>query len=253
MFKVILVDDEQIILKGLQSFISWEDYGCEVMGCAQDGVTGSKLVQKVCPDILFTDIRMPNMDGLTMIASLKSEFPQMQICILTAYRDFEYAQQAIRLGVARYLLKPSKMNELSEAIEHMLANLSHLPPKESINEGFMPEKAEETEATAFILKAALQYMTDHFADHLRLQEVADHVYVSQWHLSKLLNRFAGKSFFDILSELRINEAKKLLRDPSLKIYEIASKVGFNDVAHFSKTFKRLTGKSPFGYRAKKEK
>ncbi|NLA54535.1 MAG: response regulator [Clostridiales bacterium] len=252
MLKVVLVDDEQIILKGLQSFIAWDSYGCEVIGCASDGLTGLKLIREARPDILLTDIRMPNMVGLTMIAALKSEFPNLQVCILTAYRDFEYAQQAIRLGVARYLLKPSKMGELAEAIAHMAAKLESLPPKNSLPEGVREAKAEESDATAFVIKVAIQYMSDHFAHSLRLADVADQVYVSQWHLSKLLNHSYGKSFYDILSEIRIDEAKKLLSDPALKIYEVAGKVGFNDVAHFSKTFKRLTGKSPVDYRAKRE-
>ena len=113
--KVALVDDEQIILNGLQSVIDWKSFGCEVVGIAADGRSGLDLVRNMRPDILLTDIRMPNMDGIAMIAALKSEFPRLQVSILTAYRDFEYARKAIGLGVSRYLLKPSKMDELEEA------------------------------------------------------------------------------------------------------------------------------------------
>ena len=116
MYRVVLVDDERLILEGLSKVVKWADYGCEVAGTAHDGQEGLALIRQLKPDIVITDIRMPNMDGLTMLAALRSEFPQMQLSVLTAYRDFDYAQRAINLGVCRYLLKPSKMDELNEAI-----------------------------------------------------------------------------------------------------------------------------------------
>ena len=247
--KVALVDDEQIILNGLQSVIDWKSFGCEVVGTAADGRSGLDLVRNMKPDILLTDIRMPNMDGIAMIAALKSEFPRLQVSILTAYRDFEYARKAIGLGVSRYLLKPSKMDDLEEAILYMSDILRTDMPIDANDE---PQKEKETGAadpSAFIVERALQYMKENCVRRIRLSDVADSVYVSQWHLSKLLNRYTGRSFFDILSDYRINKSKEMITDPSLRIHEIAVMVGFSDVAHFSKTFKRLTGKSPVDYRA----
>ena len=107
MYRVVLVDDEQIISQGLQRAFPWAEYDCEVAGVAMDGQEGLKLIREVKPDLLLTDICMPNMDGLTMIAALKSAFPAMQVAVLTAYRDFDYAQKALNLGVCRYLLKPN--------------------------------------------------------------------------------------------------------------------------------------------------
>ena len=116
MFRVFLVDDEAIIVEGLKKVVDWESFGCCVCGCATDGITGLEAIRQSKPDILFSDIRMPEMDGLAMIAALRSEMPQLQITILTGYHDFAYAQQAIRLGVTRLLTKPSRMEELEEAI-----------------------------------------------------------------------------------------------------------------------------------------
>lgn len=247
MLKVVLVDDEQVILNGLRRVITWSEYGCEVVGTATDGVDGLALIRDKRPDIVLTDIRMPNMDGLSLIAAVKSEYPNTQVSILTAYRDFEYAQRAIRLGVARYLLKPSKMDELIEAIAFMTGAVRAAPS--GAEEGRQDEKAEESEASIFVVRSALQYIEQHYMDHIRLSDVADSVYVSQWHLSKLINRHVGKSFFDILNEVRVEEAKRLLPDPALKVHDIADRVGFSDVAHFSKTFKRIVGRSPIEFRA----
>ena len=244
MYRVILVDDERLILRGLSTVVPWAELGCEVAGTAHDGAAGLELIRSIHPDIVMTDIRMPNLDGLTMLAAIRSEFPDIQMSVLTAYRDFEYARQAITLGVCRYLLKPSNLEELKEAVRLMVSRLDAMPQ--------LPENPEDEsvkEAGNHLVKAALAYMKEHCTEqHLSLGEVADHVYVSQWHLSKLLNRETDQSFFDLLGSMRIAKAKKLLADPALRIHEIAEMAGFSDVAHFSRSFKKMTGCTPGEYR-----
>lgn len=247
MYKVIIIDDEDIIVEGLRRVVDWARYNCTVVATASDAHEGSGKIREHRPDIVFTDIKMPNMDGLTMLAGLKGEFPRMQITVLTGYRDFEYAKRAINLGVTRFLLKPSKMNEIEEALEEMTAKLAALsaeppkPPQEEI-------AVEESTAGSFIIKSAVKYIEEHYSEKLTLSEVADRIYVSQWYLSKLLNRHTDSSFCDLLNQTRINRAKELLRDPSLRIHEISDMVGFGDVTHFSRCFKKLQGHSPNEYR-----
>ena len=248
MYRVILVDDEHIILNGLTRAVPWQQLGCEVAGTASNGAEGLELVRKLRPDILLTDIRMPNMDGLSMIAALRSEFPRLQIAVLTAFRDFEYAQTALNLGVCRYLLKPSKLDELYEAVRVMTERLDALPPAPADAEAEADPAAAGNTAGNYIVRQALDYMRAHCAEHLSLADVADQVYVSQWHLSKLINRYAGQSFFDLLGRMRVERAKALLADPSLRVHAIAEQVGYGDVAHFSKSFKRIAGMTPGEYR-----
>ena len=245
MYRVILVDDERLILRGLSTVVPWAEMGCEVAGTAHDGAGGLALIRDLRPDIVLTDIRMPNMDGLTMLAAIRSEFPEIQMSVLTAYRDFEYARQAITLGVCRYLLKPSNLEELKDAVREMVSRLDAMPRLKDDH----AEDETAKEAGNHLVKAALSYMKEYFTEqHLSLSDVADHVYVSQWHLSKLLNRETNQSFFDLLGNMRIARAKKLLADPSLRIHEIAEIAGFSDVAHFSRSFKKLTGLTPGEYR-----
>ncbi len=244
MYRVGLVDDERLIIRGLSTVIPWAELGCEIAGTAHDGVSGLELIRSIRPDIVLTDIRMPNMDGLTMLAAIRSEFPGIQMSVLTAYRDFEYARKAITLGVCRYLLKPSNLDELQEAVKLMVSRLDAMPqlPED-------PDDESVKEAGNHLVKAALAYMKEHCTEqHLSLGEVADHVYVSQWHLSKLLNRETDQSFFDLLGSMRIAKAKKLLADPALRIHEIAEMAGFSDVAHFSRSFKKIAGCTPGEYR-----
>ena len=240
MYRVVLIDDEQLIVEGLKKVVKWADYRCEVVATASDAVSGAAAIRKFQPHILFTDIRMPGDDGLTMLAGLKSEYPDMQVIVLTGYRDFQYAQEAIRLGVTRFLLKPSKMADINEALRAVTERLDKAVPAES------DEQREHS--GSFLVRQATAYIESHYAEKLTLQDVADACFVSQWHLSKLLNKHTDGNFYDVLNAVRIDAAKRLLRDPSLKIGEIGEKVGYADTAHFARVFKKLTGMSANEYR-----
>ena len=242
MYKVAIIDDEPIIVEGISKLVPWEKYGCRVVACAYNGKEGLETIRENSPDIVFTDISMPGMDGLKMIAALKSEFSQMQISILTGYRDFDYCQEALRLGVCRFLLKPSKLEEIEEALRVMADTLkkNNVEPKEESN--------EENSAGCFIVKNALAYMEENYAQKLTRGLGAEKTYVSQWHLSKLLNKHEGRNFSEILNQIRVEHAKELLNEMQLRIADISEMVGFTDVAHFSRVFKKLEGLSANEYR-----
>ncbi|MDD2973133.1 MAG: response regulator [Lachnospiraceae bacterium] len=264
MFKVMIVDDEPIIVEGLTKSIKWDTYECEIVATASNGIEGKALIQEKKPDIIFTDICMPEMDGLTMMAGIKSEFPDMELCVLTGFREFDYAQRAIRLGVSRFLLKPSNMSELEEAIVYMVDNVKKRGSQkvqkendsiaESREESITEQETAESKlpvesaASSFIVKNALAYMEAHYQEKILLSDVADQTYVSQWHLSKLLNRHTGQNFSELLNTVRIEKAKEMLKEPELRIGEIAEAVGFLDMAHFSRVFKKITGVSANHYR-----
>lgn len=247
MYKVVIIDDEPIIVEGISRMIKWNQFNCKIVATANDGTEGAEAIRRYRPDIVITDISMPDLDGLTMIAGLKSEFSDMEVSILTGYRKFEYAQKAIHLGVSRFLLKPSSMEELEEAICTMTDNLSA--------KGLTPESEKEesrehidSEAGNFIVNNAIKYIEQNYPHKLTLCEVAEKSYVSQWHLSKLLNRKLGQNFSELLNSVRIREAQKLLCNPSLRIGDIAERVGFIDMAHFSRVFKKYVGISANEFR-----
>ena len=125
MLKVFLVEDESVIREGLRDKIPWEQYGFQFVGEAGDGEMALPLIRKTRPNVLITDIKMPFMDGLSLSKIVSEEFPKMKIIIISGYDDFEYARQAIQVGVDQYLLKPiTRMNlrkallEVKEKIEH---------------------------------------------------------------------------------------------------------------------------------------
>ncbi len=247
MYRVVLIDDEKLIVDGLARVIRWEDYNCEVVGKAYDAQSGAAAIRSLKPHIVFTDIKMPDRDGLSMLAGLKSEFPEMQIAVLTGYRDFNYAQEAIKLGVTRFLLKPSRMDELNEALSAMKERLDRLAPDEGAAAD-TPTSDERKLAASFTVNNAKAYIQEHYMEKLTLQDVADKCYISQWHLSKLINKYTGSSFYDLLNSVRIERAKALLADPRFKIGDIVEQVGFSDAAHFARVFKRTVGMSANEYR-----
>lgn len=122
MVKVYLVEDEIIIRQSIKNSIDWEKEGYEFVGDASDGELALPVILKEKPDILITDIRMPFMDGLELSRMVKAELPDIKIVILSGYGDFEYAKQAIKIGVAEYLLKP-----VSSAV--LLEHLSEIAEK----------------------------------------------------------------------------------------------------------------------------
>lgn len=252
-YKVVIVDDEPIISEGLKKVIDWNEFNCRVVATADSARAGAETIRQEKPHILITDIKMPGNDGLYMLAGLKSEFPDMQVTVLTGYGDFEYAQRAIRLGICSFLLKPSKMDELTEALREMTRRL------DEIYESHRSEEVEElsqldlcseepSDSNSFIVRRALMVLEESCSDKISLSEVAERCYVSQWHLSKLLNKTTGKSFYDLLNEIRIKKAKELLCDPKLRISDISDMVGYSDVSHFSRVFKKETGFSANEYR-----
>ena len=114
MLKVFLVEDETVIREGLRDRIPWEQYGYRFVGEAADGEVALPLIRKTRPDVLITDIKMPFMDGLTVCKLVKKELPDIKIVILSGYDDFNYAKQAINIGVEDYLLKPITKNAFIE-------------------------------------------------------------------------------------------------------------------------------------------
>ena len=118
-YKVLLVDDEEEVMDMIERRISWPELGFEVVGKAQNGIKALEISEKLQPDVVITDIKMPYMDGLELARNLKQDNPCVRILILTGFDEFEYAKKAIQYGVSEYLLKPVTAMELTGVIEKM--------------------------------------------------------------------------------------------------------------------------------------
>jgi len=353
MIKLVIVDDEYMIREGLSSLPAWQGLGIKVEGIAANGIAGWELVKQTQPDILLSDIRMPGMDGLQLCRQAIEAYPEMKCVLLTGYGEFAYAQQAVKMGVYDFLLKPTNEEELI-AIMQRAANdiarrrhkdrnyiqlLCHRYMKEPTAgvceelQAILPSGAtyvvtawsgmEQKDAAVLFLtseweesEACIRELLDmHLAEQhnkpdcigvserfssaeqlpfayrqarhacsqqqaigagvllfqrmnhqeqiialiekvdrmyaspLTVSELSAEAYMSESYFSRLFKQVTGKKFIDYLTEKRIAEAKQLMRETSLRTYEVAQAVGYHDQRYFSQVFKKATGCTPSEYRS----
>ena len=407
--KVVIADDEVRICQLIQALVNWEEMGMEIAGTANNGIDACEVIEKVCPDILITDIRMPGCSGLELIEKIKKTKPELEIIIISGYAHFEYAQQAIRYGVGYYLLKPinkvelmgileklkNKIGEridseqnrqellrqaqlqksifepvsfsmsvgmpvtstrkLGESVQEALKLipermvkgsgrlLENLGEPSSLKEENLLEKylreitiavevmsAEQADAAVIYLqnetrkiknihgyelleligavadlfaacvqmqersrnlelfkkqcrectgteklfgclldfqrrfimemaqkhendtvrpvRKAMEYIQSHYSEPLTLEGISEVVGLSTAYFSALFKKTEGEGFAKYLINVRIEQAKVLLRETNLPVTEICRRVGYNDLRHFTHTFERATEVKPSVYR-----
>lgn len=142
MFKVFLVEDEIVVREGIRKSIPWEQYGFMYAGDASDGELALPMIRKIEPDLIITDIKMPFMDGLSLIELVRKDLPNAKIVIISGYDDFSYAQQAIRMGVDQYLLKPIIKEKMVEILLEMYERLEEEQQQKKYIENFRREAQE---------------------------------------------------------------------------------------------------------------
>ena len=123
LYRIMLVDDEEEVRKAMIRQMDWERLGFTVVGDAENGQEALEKLEQLEPEVIMTDIRMPYMDGLTLTARIREKYPSIKILIFSGYDDFEYAQQAIKLNVAEYILKPVNGEELAEILNRIKISL----------------------------------------------------------------------------------------------------------------------------------
>ena len=238
MIRVLMVDEEPLVRHGVAAGMDWASLGCEVVGEAQSGEEGLALARRLKPDLIITDIRMPKMDGITMMNMLREEGCAARCIVLTAHSDFEYARGALLFGADDYLLKPFRDQELTHAVARVCRKMESAPAANT------PAVKKEPEATGYV-RQAMDYIAGHYADeNISIATIAEHLCVSEGHLSHVFKKQTGMTVTNYLTKTRIDAAMALLQTGRVKVYEAAAAVGYKDVTYFSATFKKLTGLSP---------
>ena len=247
MIKVLIVDDEAIVRKGIVLEVDWQALGCIVVGEAANGMEGLEAVHKYDPDVIVTDIRMPKMDGIQMVKALRSEGNQVGVIFLSAYSDFSYAQSAIKLYATDYILKPYEDGELEQAVTRLIQKReAKLKKSETLMNGhdFMLRKGYKSK---YVMEA-VDYIANHYNDFdMSVGTIAQSIGISEGHLSHTFKKETDYTIMAYLTQYRIHKAMKLLSDCRYKVYEVAELVGYHDVTYFSTTFKKQVGVSPSEY------
>lgn len=239
-YTAFLVDNEAWALVYLERSLSWEANGFTLLGSSTNSVEALDTILRLEPDVVITDIRMPELSGLELMERAHRAGAVCEFVFLSGFPEFSYAQEAVRLGAFEYCLKPispQQGNELLGRLRERLAArkgpAARPPARLSGNE---------------TLDRILQYIQEHYQEKLRLKDIADRFYLSPGYCSALFSKHLGKTFPEYLTELRVRLACRLLAETHLSIHEIAAQTGIDDSFYFSKVFKRAMGVTPGRYR-----
>ena len=240
-YHVLIADDEMYSRHALRQFFEKENNEFLVTEEASDGQQALDILKGHDMQVLFTDIRMPVMDGLELARRAGSLYPDLLIVILSGYADFEYAQTAVRYGAFDYLLKPVNEEDMDNTLDRLrsrLRQLYELTDEDNISRTGARESVD----------LAIRYMNQHYMEDIDIGLLADRLGFQSAYLTRIFNRYAGDSPLKYLTSIRIREAKRLLTETSLSISSIGEAVGYPDQFHFSKTFRKATGMNPSSWR-----
>lgn len=270
MYRVLLVDDEQIERMALAKKID-RYYGDKVeIYHAVNGREAVAMCGEQKNDIIIMDISMPEMNGVMAAKYIRKMDDECSIIFLSAYDDFEYARNAIKVRALDYLLKPCDMNDLLAVMDTALQKLD----KENAFNGNSISGKEQNKETEICgsnannvrenrpkrtdnvrnsdeqttIKYLKEYVENNYIYDISMQEAAEEMGYSDAYFSKLFKQYFNQNFTAYLTEYRIKKAKELLSNTNHSIKDISRMVGYTDSNYFAKIFKRLVGEIPSKYR-----
>ncbi len=241
MYRVVIADDERAIRTGLQIIVDWNKLGFEIAGCASDGEEALQMLLKQNIDVLVTDIRMPRLSGLQLVKKVQELGLSIHVILLTSYRDFEYARQAISLGVREYLLKPVDEVALQELLRKMYDELGKRDEEDS------------THREQQLVSQLRRLIEEEYMQNISLKSLAERLHYNPAYLGRLFRAETGNSFRDELNLYRARQAAQLLRNSSISINDVAERVGYHDINYFHRIFLKIYGVSPGKYKSGQRK
>lgn len=250
MYSLLIVDDEKEIRDGLSELVPWADLGFELIGKLEDGRDAINYLRKDKVHAILSDIKMSFDSGLRVAQYVYEHKLQTKVILLSGYQEFSLAHEAIKYEVKHYLLKPSDLEEIQETFQKLKTELDH---EQQFLKGIPQVVSEvETEDTSTwnMIDEAKRYIEKECHREISLTEVAEHVYLSPVYFSRLFKESTNENYSEYLTRARIRKAKTLLKETHYRIYEICDQVGYKNIKHFYKVFKKETGKTPKDYRQK---
>ncbi|MCA0753437.1 response regulator [Paenibacillus sp. N4] len=248
MLRLMIVDDEPIILSGIRDMVEQANTAFTRIVTACDGTEAMDKLAYFRPDLIITDIQMPDMDGLTFIRHAKANHVTRFI-ILSGYDVFQYAQDAIRLQVAEYLLKPIDERQLIALLKRMALEI--IEQQHTLAATISgQEPGEEQDSTSEHVKMLKDYIHNNFMKDISLSDAAAYLNLHPAYTGQLFKKETGNSFVHYINQCRIDKAKELLAGKNqVTLEKIAACVGFENRRTFYKVFRKYVGQTPGEYRA----
>jgi len=225
LYQVYLVDDEPVALNHISNNISWIENGFQVVGSNTDPVAAVEEIKHLSPHVIFTDVRMPGLNGMELINAVKQDLPQTEFVIISAYSDFPYLRNSIKLNVFDYLLKPVNKSGAEEVFFQLHQKLAKA-------NGSSPDQRT---GGSSIHDDIVAYIQTNLNQRHSLQSLSSQFHLSQNTICTYFSKYQGTTFVGYLTELRMRRAQELL-STGKSIKEIAILCGYEDYFYFCRVF-----------------
>lgn len=252
---LLIVDDEILAIQGLQDDIPWEDLHFERVLTANSYAQAVNIFMETKVDVLLCDIEMPYGSGIELVKWVKDHFPETECIFLTCHDSFAFAKQAIEMECLGYILKPADTDEVVhylEKAERKIISEGETRMYHGYGKLYLDQMTEGEERSGVSAKdaveAAERYIREHISEEISREELAQAVYLSPTHLSRLFKKKHNMTLIDYITEQRILLAKELLKQENLTVSAVAAKAGYGNYSYFTKAFRKYTGKTPREYR-----
>ena len=247
-YQVLLVDDEELALEGIENGIQWDDLKVGTIYKANGMRQAIEIMQDNPIDLMISDIEMPGGNGIELIKWVAETKPHIISVFYTCHAEFNYCQEALKLGAIDYVLKPIPYIELEEILKKGILKLQQGREVDDLRHiwGELVKTKEKHSPVENVKKM----ITENISVEICRDELAKSVYMSPDYLTKLFKKETGVSLSEYIIEKRIALAEQLLDATKLSIVEIAQKTGFSYSSYFVKIFKKKRGITPQQYREK---
>ncbi|MCD7736186.1 MAG: response regulator [Lachnospiraceae bacterium] len=245
--KIIIAEDEQRTRQGLTRIIEELGEEYEVIAQASNGQSALELILAMQPDVAFVDVKMPFLDGLSVIRAVRAHGLSTEFIVASAYADFDFAQQSISLDVAGYLLKPVTRGEAMTVLKKVQKRLERKMDYAVADSVSLRNKYPDAHP---LIRKALDIIEKCYAGKISQKELSAELGISAEYFSYLFTKNIQTNFSAFVRDYRIEQAKRLYRSGEYDRKEVPYRVGFSDAKYFNRVFREATGESPAEYLAK---
>lgn len=263
-FSLAIVDDEPSIRQGLSRYVDWPRLGFSVRASFADGREFLAHHRTRPFDAVLTDIRMDDVSGLDLARELEREWPRTCVVVMSGYREFDYAREALQHRVREYLVKPIDIELLEAAFLRVRGELAEARRKaradgapesqrgwplfDEVRDSVREDRAADGGDPDALSRRAMEYIGIHHARDISLEDVAGAFRLNPAYFSRLFKARTGKCFIEYLTEVRLAHAAALLAGEGVRVREVGPKVGYRNGKYFTQVFKQAFGVTPQEYR-----
>lgn len=241
MYSVYLIDDEPLILETMQNTIPWQEHDLIVIGSNSDPSAAIKEIEKLRPEAVFTDIKMPNITGIELVEKLKSKNIDAEYIVISAHENFSYARELIQLGAFDYLIKPVEEKQYTELLSRLLQRLEKKHPHRNT------KKTSSVELNNILL-----FLNKEIDKKYSLKDIAAKFSISSNYVCNLFSKHLGITFSAYCTQIRMSNAKRLLKNTDKPVKEISAMCGYDDYFYFCRVFRDYFSCTPTQMRSNDE-